>query len=50
MWRASPASRSLYANHILSYARSSDDSNFDILPDAEPWSRFAVGAQLRLRW
>jgi len=47
---APQASIALYANHILSYARSSDDSNFDILPDDEPWSRFAVGAQLRLRW
>lgn len=47
---APQASFALYANHILSYARSSDDSNFDVLQDDEPWSRFQVGAQLRLRW
>jgi tetratricopeptide (TPR) repeat protein len=47
---APQASFALYANHILSYARSSDDSNFDVLQDDEPWSRFAFGAQLRLRW
>ncbi|RDI62025.1 tetratricopeptide repeat protein [Microvirga subterranea] len=47
---APQATFALYANHILSYARSSDDNNFDVLQDDEPWSRFQVGAQLRLRW
>jgi hypothetical protein len=46
---APQASFALYANHILSYARSSDD-DFTPTQDDEPWSRVAVGAQLRLRW
>ncbi|MCB5174498.1 PgaA family protein [Microvirga lenta] len=47
---APQASFALYANHTLSYARSSDNDAFAPAQDDEPWSRFAVGAQLRLRW
>jgi len=41
----------LYANHLLSYARSSEDAgNVDAQSDEEPFSRWAVGGEFRIRW
>jgi tetratricopeptide (TPR) repeat protein len=44
------ASFALYANHLVSYARSSEDSGIPRQGDDEPFSRWSVGGQLRLRW
>ena len=45
------ASFSLYANHLVSYARSSEnDGGFGGNEDDEPFSRWSVGGQLRVRW
>src|SRR4028118_498340 len=44
------ASFALYANHLVSYARSSEDSGIPQEGDDEPFSRWYVGGQLRLRW
>jgi tetratricopeptide (TPR) repeat protein len=45
------ASFALYASHLISYARSSeDDGNFQSGEDEEPFSRWSVGGQLRVRW
>jgi hypothetical protein len=45
------ASFALYASHLISYARSSeDDGNFQSDQDDEPFSRWSVGGQLRVRW
>ncbi|MFD0462996.1 tetratricopeptide repeat protein [Microvirga aerilata] len=45
------ASFALYASHLISYARSSeDDGNFTSNEDEEPFSRWSVGGQLRVRW
>jgi hypothetical protein len=44
------ASFALYANHLISYARSSEDSGIPRQGDDEPFSRWSVGGQLRLRW
>jgi tetratricopeptide (TPR) repeat protein len=47
----SQATFALYASHLVSYARSSeDDGNFDAGQDDEPFSRWSVGGELRLRW
>ncbi|MBB3021566.1 tetratricopeptide (TPR) repeat protein [Microvirga lupini] len=41
----------LYGSHLLSYARSSEnDGNFDTGVDDEPFSRWSVGGELRIRW
>lgn len=48
---APQASFALYANYLVSYARSSeDDGNFDTGEDDEPFSRWTIGGQLRVRW
>jgi hypothetical protein len=45
------ASFALYASHLVSYARSSDDSGIpQPQQDDEPFTRWSVGGQLRLRW
>jgi tetratricopeptide (TPR) repeat protein len=47
----SQATFALYASHLVSYARSSeDDGNFDAGQDDEPFSRWSVGGELRIRW
>ncbi|MEE1658240.1 tetratricopeptide repeat protein [Microvirga sp. CF3062] len=47
----SQATFALYASHLVSYARSSeDDGNFDSGEDDEPFSRWSVGGELRIRW
>jgi len=44
------ASFALYANHLISYARTSEDGEFRPAQDDEPFSRWSLGAQFRLRW
>lgn len=47
----SQATFALYASHLVSYARSSeDDGNFDTGQDDEPFSRWSLGGELRIRW
>lgn len=41
----------LYASHLLSYARSSEnDGSFSSTDDDEPFSRWSLGGELRIRW
>ncbi|UVF17615.1 tetratricopeptide repeat protein [Microvirga terrae] len=48
---APQASFALYTNYLISYARSSeDDGIFNPEEDDEPFSRWSVGGQLRVRW
>lgn len=48
---APQASFALYGSYLVSYARSSeDDGNFNLGEDDEPFSRWSVGGQLRVRW
>jgi tetratricopeptide (TPR) repeat protein len=48
---SSQATFALYASHLVSYARSSeDDGNFDAGQDDEPFSRWSLGGELRIRW
>lgn len=47
----SQATFALYASHLVSYARSSEnDGNFDTGEDDEPFSRWSLGGELRIRW
>lgn len=43
-------SLALYGSHLLSYARSSDDTGIPQEGDDEPFSRWSLGAQLQVRW
>jgi hypothetical protein len=48
---APQASFALYANYLISYARSSeDDGVFNPEENDEPFSRWSIGGQLRVRW
>ncbi|MBJ6127112.1 tetratricopeptide repeat protein [Microvirga splendida] len=46
----SQATFALYASHLVSYARSSENDGIPDLGDDEPFSRWSVGGELRIRW
>jgi tetratricopeptide (TPR) repeat protein len=46
----SQATFALYASHLVSYARSSEDDGGFGSGDDEPFSRWSAGGELRIRW
>jgi tetratricopeptide (TPR) repeat protein len=46
----SQATFALYASHLVSYARSSEDDGNFAFGDDEPFSRWSMGGELRIRW